>query len=159
MRKAFFVLFLLSYQLILAQTQVFFSPGFKFGYAFGEHGGFVFGAEASLNFNSSSLKEHNMYGAVISYEILNKERRLHLGAQVNFYSYGNVLGLLGLETGPTFIWEEKSMDVGFSITPYFGGFVIPYYRLFIIPKKYIQHEVGSFIKLHVPVNGRISLVD
>jgi hypothetical protein len=154
--KSTLLFFLLSLSLpIYAQQVTIFSPGVKVGYAFGERGGFIFGIELSLVFDPNTSDLENRYGAVISFEALKNEQRLHLGAQANLAAFrGDLWTFTGLEIGPTLLLSKGNIDFGLSVTPYFGGFIIPYYRLLITTNNLIQSEVGSFIKLHLPIKGK-----
>ncbi|MCJ7691741.1 MAG: hypothetical protein MUO60_20890, partial [Clostridiaceae bacterium] len=145
--------FLFSYPLLYAQDRILFSPGVKFGYAFGKGGGYIYGFEISFMFDPDISNPHNRYGAVVSYEIIGNENRLHLGAQVNFSKYERIWEIVGIEVGPTFIFEDNIKQYGISVTPYFGAFIIPYYRLLYVPNEFFQHEVGSFVKLHTVIQG------
>ena len=147
------VLFFFSYSLLLAQDRILFSPGAKFGYAFGKGGGYIYGFEISIMVDPDTPFPQNRYGAALSYEIIGKESRLHLGAQINFSKYEKAWTIAGVEIGPTLIFEDSLKDFGFSVTPYFGAFIIPYYRFFCVPNQLVQHEVGSFLKLHTILQG------
>lgn len=147
----------LSFRVLCAEDKIIVSPGVKLGYAFGEKGGFVLGFEISIVRDPGSYTSNNIYGAVLSFERMKSEYRFHIGAQMNFSKYEGAWKLLGLEIGPTYILRDTNNALGINVTPYFGGFIIPYYRLLIVPQEYIQHEVGSFIKLPLPIKGNYSL--
>ena len=150
LKKFLFILVMFYSQLLIAQTVLTLSPGIKLGYAFGENGGFVFGFETSLVIDYDSSLENTNYGFVLSYEILNNEKRVHVGVELNI---GEFSPLFGMEFGPTFVLNEKKRNIGLSLTPYFGAFIIPYLRITVFPKKNIQREIGTFLKLHFPVYG------
>lgn len=156
MRQGLFTLILLSTQAICGGEVITVSPGLKFGYAFGDKGGFVFGFEISIMRYPNTFPAQNTYGAVLSFESMKREYRLHIGAQTNFTAYEEAWSWFGLEVGPTYIFRETNNTFGINVTPYFGGFIIPYYRLLIIPQEYVQHEVGSFLKLHLQIKGKYS---
>lgn len=149
-RKNLLILLLFYCQLTIAQTVLTFSPGIKLGYAFGEKGEFVYGFECSLVIDDNNKPNDYRYGLVISWEIFKEEKRIHFGGEVNFS--GDLL-LFGLEIGPTIIVGENQ-EVGISFTPYCGAFIIPYLRLNIFPRTYTDLEVGTFLKLHIPVQGK-----
>ena len=150
LKKFIFILAMFYSQLIIAQTILTLSPGIKLGYAFGENGGFVFGVETSLVIDYDHSLMSTNYGFVLSYEILNNEKRVHVGVELNI---GEFSPLFGMEFGPTFVFKEKKSRIGLSLTPYFGVLIIPYLRITVFPKKHIQHEIGTFLKLHIPVKG------
>ena len=147
-----FVVFVPNFK---AQSIITISPGIKLGYAFGNEGGFVFGLEGSIMVDQNNHNPNRYrYGLVVSIETINDERRIHVGGQVNF---SGGYSLFGVEVGPTFLIEESKRAVGLSITPYLGGFIIPYFRVNVFPQKDIQTEIGTFLKLHLPVQGQYSL--
>ena len=116
------------------------NPGFKFSYIFGDHGGYTMGLEISY----TSYSAERIYGIVASADYCrNAERfRYHLGGEYQV-----------VELGPTFINENGSHDLGISVTPYFGVFVIPYYCYTFRSAKPGLHELGSFLKLPILLKG------
>ena len=153
-KKNIFVFFLFIVNISFAQTVMTFSPGIKLGYAFGNNGGFIYGFEATLVVDYRNQSPNYRYGIVTSIEVLNGERRLHFGGQINFSGYYT---LFGIELGPTFIIDGDKKKAGLSLTPYFGGFLIPYIRATIFQDKESELDIGTFLKLHVPVSGRYSV--
>lgn len=119
-------------------AQTFVNPGIKFGYSFGKDGGFVFGWELSVTFWDS----YYIWGFVFDYDTINNLDRLHIG--VEFWRAG-----IGLDVGPSFAWEDGNNFAGFSIIPYGGAIIYPYYNYTYLWKRGSSHEIGSYLKLSI----------
>lgn len=154
-----FLLFILIFPIVVIceDTKVIISPGIKVGYAFGEKGGFIFGYEISLVQYSGSGNGAQTLGAVIAYDMLKTEDRLHLGLETTFVGLDGVWKPFGIEIGPTFVFRETTIIVGLHITPYYGALLIPYYRIIILHNENIQSETGAFLKLPIILKGRFNL--
>lgn len=117
-------------------AQVFVNPGIKLGYAFGKEGGFVFGWEISVTF----LGDYMIWGIVADYDTIKDLNRFHLGIECSRAG-------IGLDVGPSFAWENEKSYAGFSIIPYGGLLVYPYYNYSYFWKRGSIHEIGSYFKL------------
>ena len=148
------VILVFNSQFIIAQSNVILSPGVKLGYAFGENGGFTYGFEATIVFDHDNTIMNTHYGFVFSYEKVKNEERIHTGVQLNI---GEICPLFEMEFGPTFILGENNSRIGLSFTPYFGAFIIPYLRITLFPEKSTEHEIGTFLKLHLALRSGYDL--
>lgn len=117
-------------------AQTFVNPGIKLGYAFGKEEGFIFGFEISV----TSLANDWIQGIVLDYDIINNLRKVHLGFEVS-------RGGVGLDAGPTIALENGNVYYGFSIIPYAGVAIYPYYNFTYLWKKGALHEAGSYLKI------------
>lgn len=107
MKMSILISFFFLYSFLHSQDRLLFSPGVKFGYAFGQGGGSIYGLEISFMVDPDISNPHNSYGAVVTYEITRNENRLHLGAQVNFSKYKHIWEIAGIEIGPTYIFKDN----------------------------------------------------
>lgn len=142
------VLFIGSFVCRANADDRFISPGIKFGYTFGEGGGITIGAEVSYII----WYKHAANAVVLNYDICGNEdklqfNKLHLGYQVS--------SVVGIEAGPTIIWQDGVTSYGMSITP-FAGLIIPYaYYSYTAAfnKKQVINEAGILLKLPMAVPG------
>lgn len=152
--KSLIILILLGQGSVIAQSVVFFSPGVKLGYAFGEKEGFIWGIEGTIVFGRENRSNDTRYGIALSLESFKGKSRLHIGGQANF---AGDINLFGIEIGPTIILDEEVNDFGISFTPYYGAFLIPYVRFTSFQKTGTEAELGTFLKLHLRVKGEYHL--
>jgi len=120
------------------------NPGFKLGYVFGVGGGFTYGAEISLTRWRSPLYA----GAVVSLDYCGETTVASIAIEGGT-GYG------GAAIGPVLAMHGQVMDFGMSGTLYTGLGIMPYYRLTFVPKAWIQHEVGSFLKIPIRTAGEL----
>ena len=120
------------------------NPGAKFGYAFGEGGGFVGGIEVSIT--TWSEHDHFPFGFVFSADQTSTLSSVHLAVEV-FYRFS------GISFGPMYITERATSetDVALASTIFSGAMILPYYRVIYRPAHSNIHEVGSFFKLPIPL--------
>jgi len=143
-KKIFLIVLLIGLGTSFAQN-VYVNPGIKLGYMFGEKGEFVFGFELSIT--SLDNKRDFIWGYVLDYDMTKKIKRIHLGIEA--YRM-----LLGLDVGPTFAWVEGERFLGFSLIPYGGALLYPFYNYtFLFPNTTFQ-EIGSYIKYTLPNTNR-----
>ena len=154
--KAISILIFLSFATIFfppkcigqIKTHYFINPGFKIGYAFGNNGGFTYGAEISFVMIKKELNsDSHHYGFVVDYDCIGNVTKLHFGLE---YSYL----LIGLDIGPTFGWKEEQGFTGFSIIPYTGIFAFPHYNFTYLGEGMIFHEFGSYFKLPIQLDTK-----
>lgn len=137
-KKLFLFIFLSAMLFIVdiyGQNNIFYNPGVKLGYSFGENGGFTYGFELAMIFTD----EKSLPGIVLSYEICEDEHLIHLGGEIN--------SIIGVEMGPTFRLSGNENNFGFSMTIYGNLFLIPYYRYTRFSADNDYSEVGAFIKV------------
>jgi len=147
MKIIFVVLFfIVSMQNISFAQRTFISPGIKLGYQFGKDGGFTFGMEMSLTFWE---RKGPIYGVVVAVDGFRGRYDYHLGLELT--------NGIGLEVGPT-ISGRYDYDLGFRATVFTGLFLYPYYCYTYMEKNPNQHQIGTFIKVPIQVDGeRVSL--
>jgi hypothetical protein len=121
-------------------------PGIKMGYMFGEKGGFVFGIELSVvNLDNEGPPA---WGYLLDFDIFHNVKRFHFGIE-GIVWYG-----VGLDIGPTFVFENEESYTGFSIIP-FGGLILdPYYNYTYLFQKGSYHEIGSYLKIPIQASQR-----
>lgn len=139
----FFVIFFVAVSASAQRQHWFVNPGIKLGYAFGPNGGFIFGTEVSL----TTIVDNRVdaWGMLVSYESIGKMQLIHGGIEYFpriFY---------GASIGPSFLLDSKKDDVALTTTVFGGLFLLPYYRLTILPGRFTLHEVGTFFKVPVPL--------
>ena len=139
-KKIFLITLLIGFSTSFSQN-VYVNPGLKLGYMFGENGGFVFGFELSI----TRLSENGglLYGYVFDYDMTKKIKRIHLGIEAS-------RTLIGLDVGPTFLWAEGKGNLGFSIIPFGGAILYPYYNYTLLFPNTTYQEIGSYIKYTIP---------
>ena len=122
---------------------VFISPGIKIGMSSGPEGGFTFGCEVSVTRGSGSWW---YYGLVLGWDGSKaKRQKLHLGAELG-------APLVGVEIGPTFVFDRDETRLAWTATPY-AGLVIYYYHSFtMLPDETIDED-GAFIKFPFRADG------
>jgi hypothetical protein len=127
--------------------RTFINPGFKLGYRFGENGGFAGGIELSI----TRWSGYSYAGVLFSID--------HSGKTVSYHcAFEAGRGLIGVSIGPVMVRREQSVDYGFSVTPYAGLILIPYYRFTYLRHFPSEHEIGSYIKIPIQTVGeRFSL--
>lgn len=135
-KKILFIFLFVGFNISFAQ-RLYINPGIKLGYMFGEKGGFVFGYE--LSFLMENTKRDMLWGFVIDYDKINNMERLHLGIEA--------IRAVGLDIGPTFVWEDGKNYTGFSAIPFGGIILIPYYNFTYLYQKGTFHEIGSYVKI------------
>jgi hypothetical protein len=125
--------------------RVWFNPGVKCGYTFGDNGGFTWGYEMSITYQQTRTFGYKNYpyyiGVVLDIDFCKDMTKIHLGAEL--------ASLAGLCIGPTWITENGKTDLGFSITPYTGLFLYPYYSFTYRSEKPNIHEIGGYLKLPI----------
>lgn len=119
----------------------FLNPGMKLGYAFGENGGFTYGFELSFVVTSRDSK-HPSRGITLNYDFISKGSRVHLG-----FEY--LSPFIGIDVGPTMYTTQSTNNFGFSVIPFIGIFIIPYYNFTYINSDGTFNEIGSYIKIPI----------
>ena len=127
-----------SYQTLFAQSSQWLNPGIKLGYTFGAHGGFIWGLEVSYTFVNKSF----FWGPLIDVDFCKDRVKTHVGIEGFFL-------LAGVDIGPTWISEKGKTKLGYSIIPFTGLVIIPYYNLTFIPGKSTLREIGSYLKIPI----------
>ena len=125
-----------------AQTSVFVNPGIKIGFAFGEKVEFNFGYELSLVFFKESDPDYNKYGIVIDYDNIYEIKRLHIG-----FEY--IRRFVGIDIGPTLGWKGDNFIYGFSVIPFGGAILLPYYNFTYFNKESDIQEIGTYLKIPI----------
>jgi hypothetical protein len=145
------VLLLFVYQSTQAQIQRWcLNPGVKLGYTLGSNSGFVWGVEISV----TTYKETEsgglpvVFGALISLESYPTFRLTHLALEFL------PIPFVGISAGPSFIRSDTDVQVGVSTTIFGGAVILPYCRLTYIPNSSNINEIGTFVKLPIPLNAK-----
>lgn len=136
------ILFLMLFGVCKSLAQItYVCPGIKMGYMFGEKGGFVFGVELSvINFDNNSPVS---WGYLLDFDLCHNVKRFHLGIE-------GIIYIVGLDIGPTFLFDDGGSYTGYSIIT-FGGLILdPYYNYTSISQKGTYSEIGSYLK--IPLN-------
>ncbi|MBI3259433.1 MAG: hypothetical protein HYZ54_08185 [Ignavibacteriae bacterium] len=121
------------------EPSVYASPGIKLGYNFGQSGGFTYGFELSVTSDFGKFPGW-LSGIVMDIDFSKNWNKIHLGVESSF-------GSAGFDIGPTFILEDGKMDTGFSVTPFLGLGLIPYYTI-TYRRDDVQdiREAGTYLK-------------
>ena len=139
---------------IFCQTRLFISPGVKFGYAFGENSGFIYGIELSV-INHSDDKGKSIYGFVVAIDGFKDLKKYHIGIEYTINNHdGNFFNGLGFETGPTLVFNSENKSLGFSVTAYHGLFIHPYFSYHFVSKRRDIQEIGSYLKFPIMIKGK-----
>lgn len=132
--------------------RTFFSPGIKLGYVLGPDGGFSYGFEISALWTlKSSGGNLTGLGAVLDVDSWRGRGRIHVGVE-GMVSLGPSGIVLGLDLGPSFVIDRSSTETGFSLIPFGGFLVLPYYHHMILGTGSVG-EVGLYGKLAVQSSG------
>ncbi len=121
----------------LAQKASWWSIGPKIGYEFGS--GLVGGFEATyLPRQSESLGP--FYGITADVDFGHRFQRLHIGVEGMLF--------FGLDVGPTVTFLDNHVYSGFSIIPFLGIFIYPFYQ-FNVPfgDTIRSNMIGAYIKI------------
>ena len=130
------------------QDRWFISPGFKLGYAFGENGGVVVGAEVSITHWPESGRV--ITGACVSIEGMKPYTLLHVGFEA--------ASVVGASVGPTMLISKESRSWGFTGTIWGALVVLPYFRYSSFSSTSDLYEAGTFLKFPMMLSGpRLSL--
>jgi hypothetical protein len=121
------------------------NPGIKLGYEFGDNGGFVFGVEISLVVEKQS-SDYYYYGFVLSTDKCRDLKKYHIGVEGG-------RGLMGICIGPSFLSQKGEHDFGLTVTPYYGGLLIPYLSITTTVNSRFIGEIGSYVKIPIPAGG------
>ena len=141
-----FISFIIFTQNDFAQYNLYVSPGLKFGYAFGEDGGFVLGAELSVvAWPEDGLSFH--IGTVISAEISKHFSVYHFGGE-----FGGAIG--GIDVGPSIVNVEGESNLGVGGTLYTGFVLMPFFNYTKVSGGYHISQVGSYLKFPVLAKGK-----
>lgn len=126
-----------------AENRQWLNPGIKLGYTFGTGGGFVWGFELSYTFDDDS---GFFWGPLIDLDTCHGRVKTHIGIEGSYFG-------IGVDVGPTFITKAKQTDIGYTVTPFVGVIIYPYYSYTLRPGKSGLHEIGSYVKWPFQVAG------
>ena len=140
-----------------ANDTVWFSPGIKLGYTFGE--GFTVGLELSVvhvpDVSSTDIGDLLARGIFVGYGgVLNWDwtpaaslHKVHLGAQWTGPA-------IGLEVGPSVVFDDQGTYFGVGVSPWALTYAIPYYNYTLVfGRQENLHEIGVHLKLHLCSGG------
>jgi hypothetical protein len=122
-----------------AAAQTYVNPGLKFGYRFGDTGGFILGFDLSV----IVAGDKHYYGFVLAGDGTSSIADIHLGME-----FGS--GLFGIAIGPVLRIKPDSGEFGFRITPYAGFILVPYCNYQFLAPNHGEHEVGTYLKFTIP---------
>jgi len=125
-----------------SQTE-YMNPGFKVGYVFGELGGFIYGAEFSY---TSIPSDGPMTGLVANIDFYRDRLRIHAGVEAS-------VGYIGLDLGPTIVFEKSTPVLAFSFVPFTGLFLYPYYNYTVQFNGESVGELGTYLKFPYRADG------
>lgn len=141
-----------SRNLFATPQEIYFNPGIKLGYNFGDKGGFTWGLEFSATTWFSSVNSGFMIGAVVDIDFCKNWKRVHFGVESSPFSIDYLCA--GLDVGPTITTIDKQTYYGFSVIPYLGAGAYPYFNFTYTGKDSLYlYEVGSYIKIPIPTSG------
>jgi hypothetical protein len=126
-----------------AQSKWYINPGIKLGYVFGSNGGFIFGAEVSAT--TTRDNDNAAYGFFISTEALHSTKIIHVGVE----AFPRIL--YGVSIGPSIVSTDQGTRIGAAATIFGGIFALPYYRFTYVSDTRSMHELGTFLKLLIPM--------
>lgn len=136
-----------SQNLLAGGPMVFLNPGVKFGYNFGEKGGFMYGLEVSITSTFTDSFSPFWAGFVFTTTKRKGKHSIHYGAQASYLGFG-------MEVGPTYVNDYGKMYSGYSVTSFGGLIIIPYYTYSRFDKDSLtSHEIGTFVKMPLQVMG------
>lgn len=135
---------------IQAQDFVFFTGGLKFGYSFGENGGFTYGFEIST---VACTFDESVYGAALSYDITGELHKVHFGLEAALAPLKRGFNFWGFEAGPTYAWNDSEDFFGLGVMSYFGTIIIPEYSFTYLENYGTLHEIGTYVKLGFLLKG------
>lgn len=127
------------------------SPGIKLGYASGDAGGFTMGVELSAGYwdNSTILDAYGgtFFGGVIDYDFSFSGRgKLHIGVEAT-------LGPIGLEAGPTVVFENGRTRLATTVTGFVWLVAMPYYSSTFGGNEPSITEWGAYAKFPYRTDG------
>jgi hypothetical protein len=123
------------------ETSTYLNPGFRLGYVFGETGGFTAGIEVSYTWVNTNLA----WGILSSADWCNGRIKIHFGLEA---ARG-----VGISIGPTITKNIDTVDYGFTLTPFGGVILYPFYSYtWRVTSASIQ-EAGVFIKVPILTSG------
>ena len=121
------------------------NPGVKFGYAFGNGGGFVFGLELSMVW----LNEDRFHGIVIAFERCDNAKLIKY--HVAYETLPLINSPVGVSLGPSLTIIDDKKYPGFTSTLYGGVLIIPYLAFTFNLGTAPDFDLGSYIKLPIPM--------
>jgi hypothetical protein len=124
----------------------FISPGLKLSYSFGEHKGFCLGFEVSVFtlVKWANGADFGAAGIIFDLDALGPRRRVHIGLEAS-YMYA------GFSLGPTFVSDSTQRSFGFTATVYTWYWVYPYYSFTWLRGGGGIHDIGTYVKLPLPL--------
>ncbi|MFN8358329.1 MAG: hypothetical protein U0264_00310 [Candidatus Kapaibacterium sp.] len=136
-----------SQNLLASEPRIYINPGVKFGYSFGEKGGFTYGLDVSITSTFTDSFSPFWAGIVFTTNKRKGKHSIHYGVQASYLGFG-------MEVGPTYVNDYGKMYSGYSVTT-FGGFVIiPYYTYSRFDKDSLtNHEIGTYVKMPILIMG------
>ncbi|MDP2366474.1 MAG: hypothetical protein Q8M94_22195 [Ignavibacteria bacterium] len=129
---------------VLGQYKLAISPGVKIGLAFGEEAQFIYGYELSFVVYNLFPTENRRYGVVLDYDRIGEVKRLHIGFEYMYRSFG-------VDIGPSFAWKKSKFHYGFSIIPFGGTYILPYINYTHIKGIDDHFDTGTYIKIPFPL--------
>ncbi len=128
------------------EGQVYLNPGLKFGYTFGDQGGFTYGFEVSITTNFKNQEIAVWSGVVVDVDFCKDWTRLHTGIEASAIGFG-------FDVGPSFLFRNDTVSYGVSLIPFLGIIVFPYYNFSYFDNGFETHELGSYFKLGGLISG------
>jgi hypothetical protein len=127
------------------------SPGIKLGFASGDAGGFTVGVELSAGYwDKATVLDAfggTFIGGVIDYDVsVGGRGKLHFGAEAT-------LGPVGVDVGPTLVFENGTTRLATTVTPFIGVMAMPYYSMTFADDQPTITEWGAYGKLPFRTDG------
>lgn len=113
----------------------------KLGYSFGKDGGFTSGLELSVIYISKN--DQINFGNSFSIDFNEARTKIHIGIQA-YYTI-----IAGIDVGPTLSISRitKEASLGYSITPFAGLLLYPYFSYTDLLTDDKIYEVGGFLRV------------
>ena len=127
-----------------SQINAVVSPGVQIGYSFGEKGGFILGAQLSVDFYSEDAPI--FVGASLSASTFHGISAYHIGVET-----GAAVAMM--EIGRTWNKDDGKYIRGNSISFYGGSIIYPYFSYVSFEERESISQIGTYIKVTVSSGG------
>jgi hypothetical protein len=125
-----------------SQQRVWVNPGASLSYTFGAGGGWTYGVEVSVLWESVP----STVGAVVKADCTPAAKMWKFHAGFEGHPFPVEDAPMGLDVGPTVLLDNGRLSGGLSITPYTGIVLVPFLTLTIRYPGSILFEAGASLK-------------
>lgn len=145
----FVSLFMMNSNIFSQTKRVWFNPGIKLGYQFGNSGGFVIGFEATVVWEKSDRAD----GIIIDLDYCKSANYLKLNLGIESHPFPFRRSPFGLSFGPSVIFQDSVKRFGITAITYSGLFLIPFFGATFTLDLPPTFETGSYLKIPIIVSG------